>query len=93
MTLAQVDVKLFTTLDGRLIKDNSRLEARDVAQLLEALASRHGRSFREEIYDGNEIKNFYIVLHNGLIVDRERPASAVLGDGDTVHIFPPVSGG
>ena len=47
----------------------------------------------QDIFDGGEIKNFYIVLHNGRMVDRSQPGKVLLNDGDTVHIFPPVSGG
>jgi MoaD family protein len=91
--VARTTVKLLTTLGGRLVKDNGELEADDMAQVLEQLAARHGKDFREEIYDGEGIKNYYIVLHNGEVIDRERPGTVALSDGDTVHIFPPVSGG
>lgn len=91
--MAKVTAKLYTILDGEILKEDRELEAADVAELLDALAQRHGRSFREEIYNGNEIKNYHIVLHNGQVIDRASPGSVALGEGDTVHIFPPVSGG
>jgi MoaD family protein len=91
--VARTVVKLFTTLGEKLVKDDGEFEASDIAQVLEQLAAKHGDEFRREIYDGQGIKNYYIVLHNGEIVDREHPDSVPLADGDTVHIFPPVSGG
>jgi len=91
--MAKASVKLLTTLDGKLIKDDGELEAVSVAQVLEQLATKHGDGFREEIYSGGPVKNYYIVLHNGVIIDREHPEESLLADGDTVHIFPPVSGG
>jgi MoaD family protein len=91
--LAKVTVKLLTAFGGKLVKDDGELEAADMARLLEQLAARHGKDFRDEIYDGEGIRNFYIVLHNGVVIDREHPGAVSLSDGDTVHIFPPVSGG
>jgi MoaD family protein len=91
--VAKTTVKLFTTLGGKLVKDDGELEATDVAQVLEQLAAKHGEYFRKEIYSGGSVKNYYIVLHNGAFVDREHPDEALLADGDTIHIFPPVSGG
>ena len=52
-----------------------------------------GKGFREEIYDNGEVKNYYIILLNGQPVDREKVALTLLQDGDTLHLFPPVSGG
>ena len=91
--MAKVTLKLYTMLDDRIVKENGEFEAADIAQLLETLAKKYGKEFREEIYDGGEIKNYYIVLHNGQVVGREEPGKVLLGDGDSVHIFPPVSGG
>lgn len=91
--VTRVTVKLYITLDGKVVKEEGELEAANVAELLGELARRHGRAFRDEIYDGNGIKNYHIVLRNGRAVDRSSPGSVVLGEGDTVHIFPPVSGG
>jgi len=91
--LAKVTVKLLTTFGGRLVKDDGEVEAADVAHALDRLADKHGEDLRDEIYDGKAIRNFYIVLHNGVAVDREHPGDVSLCDGDTVHIFPPVSGG
>ena len=90
---AKVTASLYTTLGGKIVKETTHVEAANLAELLEALASKYGREFREEIYDGGEIKNYYIVLHNGNFVDRRNPGGAALAGGDTVHIFPPVSGG
>ena len=91
--MAKTTVKLLTTLGGKLVKNDGEFEAASVAEVLEQLAAKHGDEFREEVFSGDAVKNYYIVLHNGVIVDREHPEKAVLSDGDTVHIFPPVSGG
>ena len=91
--MAKVTLKFYSTLDDRIVREDGKLEAMNIAQLLELLAKKYGRAFREEIYDGGGIKNYYIVLHNGKAVPREKPGNVLLGDGDSVHIFPPVSGG
>lgn len=91
--MAKATVKLLTTLGAKLVRHDGEFEARNVAQVLDRLAGKYGSEFREEIYDGGEIKNFYIVLHNGEVIDREHPEAVPLSDGDTIHVFPPVSGG
>ena len=91
--MARVTARLLPVLNGRIIRENTDTEAATVEELLEALARKYGTDFREDIFDGGEIKNFYIVLHNGRMVDRSQPGKVLLNDGDTVHIFPPVSGG
>jgi MoaD family protein len=91
--LAKVRVKLFTALGGKIVKEDSNFDAADIGQLLEILAQKHGKDFRDEIFEGGEIKNFYILLHNGQVVDRQNPGRVSLNEGDTIHIFPPVSGG
>jgi MoaD family protein len=91
--MGRVNVRLSTVLDGRLVKENTQFEAASIADLLGILAQKYGDSFRREIFDGHGVMNYYIVLHNGSVIDREKPEDVVLADGDTVHIFPPVSGG
>ena len=91
--MAKVSVKIYTALGGKIVKEDSEFDAADIKQLLEILAEKHGKHFREEIFDGGEIKNYYILLHNGQVIDRQAPGKVLLSEGDTVHIFPPVSGG
>ena len=91
--MAKVKASILTVLDGKIVREHIGTEAATVEEVLEILARKYGPVFREDIYDGGEIKNFYVVLHNGMMIDRSRPEKALLSDGDTIHIFPPVSGG
>jgi len=91
--LAKVTARLLTVLNGKIVREHIDTEAATVEEVLETLAHKYGTDFREDIFDDGEIKNFYIVLHNGQMVDRSQPGKVLLNDGDTIHIFPPVSGG
>jgi len=91
--LAKAKAKLYTMLNQKIVKGEIDVEAADVAGLLEKLAVIYGEDFRKEIFDEGLVKNYYIILHNGNVVDRDKPGEAALAEGDVVHIFPPVSGG
>ena len=91
--MAKTTATLYTTLNSKIVKDDLTIQAENVAHLLSKLADIYGKDFKEEIFDGAAVKNYYIILHNGNAIDREKPADVVLSDGDVVHIFPPVSGG
>ena len=91
--MAKVFVKFYAALGGRIVKEDTELNAGNIRQILEKLAEKHGKHFREEIFDDGEVKNYYILLHNGQAVSRKAPEKALLSEGDTVHIFPPISGG
>jgi len=91
--MAKVTVKIYTVLGKKLINDERTFDASDVDDALESLAASYGRKFREEVYDGGEVRNNYVLLLNGAPLQRDDLKSRRLKDGDILLIFPPVSGG
>jgi molybdopterin converting factor small subunit len=91
--MAKVTAKLLIAVDGKVVDRLEQLECGNVGHLLETLARKYGKGFCGEIYDGKSVKRPYILLHNGKVVDRQEPSKVLLSDGDTVHIFMPLSGG
>jgi molybdopterin converting factor small subunit len=91
--MAPVLAKIYTTFGTRLVKGSYPVNGTTVAEALESLAEKLGREFRDEVYNKGEVKNYHILLLNGQPVDREAVESIAVKDGDTIHIFPPVSGG
>lgn len=91
--MARVKVKIYTVFGKRLINDEHNVDASDVSNVLEWLASHYGRHFRREVYDGDSVKNNYVLLLNGVPLDRVNLEGQRLKNGDTLLIFPPMSGG
>lgn len=48
---------------------------------------------KDEIFEGDNLKKYYIILVNGVRIDLLSNLETVVKDGDIVHVFPPVSGG
>jgi len=69
-------------------------EGSTVRSLLEELARRFGRAFREAVLDeGGGLAKFVKVLVNGRDIDFLSGLDTALEDGDEVFLFPPVGGG
>ncbi|MGB9134932.1 MAG: ubiquitin-like small modifier protein 1 [Candidatus Bathyarchaeia archaeon] len=94
----KVSVRLFTTLRELAGRGEETLEFNlrsvTVQEVLETLVKRHGRAFKEYLYDDkNRVREHLQLLVNGrsvnLIGDLETP----LKEGDVVAVVPPVGGG
>lgn len=83
--MAKVRVKLFGSLREMASSHIKIVEAYEVKDLLEKLASTYGQEF---------YKRTYLILLNGRSIyhykDKERTK---LKDGDVISLFPPVGGG
>ncbi|MEW6557431.1 MAG: MoaD family protein [Elusimicrobiota bacterium] len=88
-----ITVQVYTTLKEKLKTGKIELETLNVADALKKLEKQFGAAFRNELYDGKKLKNYYIFLHNGKAIDHKKVAKEKLKDGDTLHIFPPIAGG
>lgn len=91
--MARVVINVFTTLKEAIGTGRVEVEGNNVGDLLDELARRFGQRFRNELYDGDKIKEYFILLLNGRVVDKKQIQSTVVKDGDVMHIFPPIAGG
>lgn len=98
MVAVKVSVRLFTTLRelaGRS-EESVELSARNVTvkDALEALAEKHGKAFREYLYDEKgRVREHLQLLVNGKSVSLLEEMETQLKEGDQVAIVPPVGGG
>lgn len=88
-----ITVQVYTTLKEKLKSGKIEIEAKTVLDALKQLEKRYGSVFRNEMYDGKKLKNYYIFLLNGLAVDHKHLSKTKLKNGDLLHIFPPIAGG
>ena len=88
-----ITVQVYTTLKEKLKSGKIAVEAKTASDALKQLEKKYGSAFRNEMYDGKKLKNYYIFLLNGLAIDHKKLSKAKLKDGDILHIFPPIAGG
>ncbi len=94
----KVSVRLFTTLRELAGRGEETLEFNlrsvTVQEVLETLVKRHGRAFREYLYDDkNRVREHLQLLVNGRSVNLIGDLETSLKEGDVVAVVPPVGGG
>jgi len=96
----QISVRFFTILREIVGKKEetlsfSRNQKVTVNTVLEKLSEKHGKAFREYVYDSKngEVKGFLQLLVNGRSLSKSEGLNSELSDGDIIAILPPVSGG
>lgn len=72
------------------IPDNST-----VAQLLDRIAEEYGTQFASEVYDPQkkEMKQTFVAMVNGVLVDQLKGVDTALKDGDSVILMSLMTGG
>jgi molybdopterin synthase sulfur carrier subunit len=80
------------------LKQAEQIELADdssVSDLLSLLAEKHGEQFQKTVYEpkGLDLKPFYILSLNGLLLNQLNGIETKLKDGDRVILMPVVSGG
>lgn len=61
--------------------------------LLEQLCVRYGRTFKDAVFEGDELSPFVILLVNGRNVRHTGGLDTPLSSTDVVSVFPMVAGG
>lgn len=91
--MAEVTVKVYTTLKDKLGFSQIDIEARTLKDAILKLCS--GRKDIESIIfeDKNKIKNYFVITVNSEVVDNSKISRIKLNRGDIINIFPPVAGG
>lgn len=66
-----------------------------VSDLLSLLAEKHGEPFKKSVYEpkGLDLKPFYILSINGLLLNQLKGIETRLKDGDRIILMPVVTGG
>jgi len=92
-----VKVKFFASLREKLGTKEVDIRLSDgctVRTLLKHLTEKFGRPFKEYVFnEKGEIKEYILILVNGLSVHQLKGLDTELKSGDSVAILPPVSGG
>ncbi len=70
------------------------LKGRTVGDLLQQLCGKHGRNFRETVFNKQgSVRPYIKILVNGRGLHVLHGLETTLSDGDVVAIFPPIAGG
>ena len=94
----KVSVRLFTTLRELAGRGEEILEFTQkrvtVKEVLGELVKRHGKAFKDCLYNGRgEVQEYLQLLVNGKSVSLLEELETRLREGDEVAIVPPVGGG
>jgi MoaD family protein len=73
--------------------NEQHVEAPTVGSLLSSLLGLYGDSWREQVFDGEEIIPGVTVMVNGVNIHRIRGVSTPLSPQDRIDIFPMFEGG
>jgi len=89
-----ITVKLFANFREVAGRDKVEINAADVNALLDKLVEICGTELAKQLYDKNgKLRDTVHILVNGRGINLLKGLSTKLKEGDTVAIFPPVSGG
>ena len=88
-----ITARFYTILREKLGVDKIQVEARNVAEALDAIERALGRGFKEILMEDGRVKKTFILLLNGRVVDKDNLEGTQLKDGDIIHFFPPIAGG
>jgi len=91
--MAKVTVRMFATVREAAGTDTVNLEAESVAEALERVSQRFGRSVKRLLDGLASDPESIVVLINGKNPGHSRALAQRLSDGDEIALFPPVSGG
>ena len=92
--MAQVLVKLYTTLRLKLKKHQIWVKAETAAEAVQAVAEAGGPETAAILYDENGIvRNEFLLALDSEILDRKALDQVRINEGNVLHIFPPISGG
>jgi len=64
-----------------------------VGEVINILAEKFGRKFRDELMEGGMLRELVKALVNGKDVRELKGLETEVKDGDCISIFPPVAGG
>ena len=95
LNMAEVVVRFHSALRAIAGENETKLEAANVGQALDAVAEKYGQEFRESLFDEHhqiDLK-FYRIFLNKDVLTPEDGLRKELHDGDVLQIFPPVVGG
>ena len=93
--MAQILIKLYTTLRLRLKKEQLWVEGKTAADALRRVAEQGGPEVAKVLFDpdGRTVRNEFVLALDSDILDRRTLAKVKLKEGMVLHIFPPISGG
>jgi len=90
-----MDIKYFATfrdITGELTRSLDSTPA-TLGELLELLSRRYGSTFRNAVFEGEELSSVAVILVNGRNVHHTGGLATQLHEHDLVSVFPMVAGG
>mgnify|MGYP002331848589 CR=1 FL=1 len=87
-----VKVKLFANFREAAKQKEVEIKASNVRDLLEVLVEKF-ENLKPLIFDDGELRDYVHIMVNGKHINYLDGIETELDEGDTVAIFPPVSGG
>ena len=92
--MAQVLVKLYTTLRQRLDKEQVWVEGTTAAEAVRRVAEQGGAELLPVLFDEEGVvRNHFVIALDSEVLDRKTLDAVKLAEGSVLHIFPPISGG
>lgn len=92
--MAQVLVKLYTTLRQRLGKEQIWVEALTAGDAVRRVAEAGGPETAKALFgEGTVVRNEFLLTLDSDILDRNALDQVKIKEGSVLHIFPPISGG
>ena len=91
--MSKIKVQLYSALREKVGMGKFSIDAINFKYAFKKFDNKFGDKFREELYEKGRIKNYYILLLNGRVIDVKALSQIKLSPGDVLHILPPVAGG
>jgi MoaD family protein len=94
----QVKVHYISLVKSYTNKSQDEITLNDdatVAQLLDRIAEIYGKQFTSEVYDPDkkEMKQTFVAMVNGVLMDQLKGVNTPLKDGDTIILMSLMTGG
>ena len=91
-----VTVKFYATIKDvtRIPEVSIEMEWGTISDVLNILADRYGKDFREIVFNKNgQLSGNTKILLNGTYIDYIDGLDSSVSDGDTIYLFPAIGGG
>lgn len=92
----EVTVKFYATIKDvtKTLEVSVEMGKGTIGDIMNILADKYGKDFRDIVFDKNgRISRNIMMLLNERLVEAVDGSDTPVSDGDTMHLFPAISGG